>query len=314
MRSKSAISKPTVRNWHSDSLPPGTAAMDIENLRALIAVIDEGGITQASAVLCRVPSAVTSRIRALEQELGVLLFKRQNRKMIPTSAGLTLYRDARTIVKLVDDAKRRLTEHEPGGLLRIGALDSIAGSRLPSVLSALLQRWPTVELQLTVGISRTLLDDLHSRRIDVALLVDAPADERLFRRPVFNETLCLIAASGHRPIRTPADLETSCVLAFHAGCSYRDRILRWFSSHDARPEKIIEVASYATIIGSVAAGMGVAVVPHHLLATTNESVSVHPLQAPLGHAQVELVAFRDAVSPNVRALDELLPQIQEAQA
>ncbi|MDO5532946.1 LysR family transcriptional regulator [Sutterella sp.] len=282
--------------------------MDLQDLRTLAAVIDAGTVAAAAERLHRVPSAVTMRIKDLETELGAPLFERRGRQLYPTPEAMALASDGRRILTLAEAAKARFMSDEPVGPLKLGALDSVAGTRLPPPLCRLLKAHPGIELTLRTGVSADLLTELRSGALDAAILVDAPRDDKFARIKIWDETLALISQAGRAPIHSPEEVEGETVLAFQTGCSYRDRILGWFARFGCRPGRIIEVSSYSAIIGSVAAGMGLAVAPRHLLETFHASaaVTLHPLPGEFAFAEVELVRRAGPETPVLKALREAL--------
>lgn len=81
--------------------------MEFANLKALISLVENGTITLAATDLNRVPSAITTRIQQLEDDLGVQLFLREKKRLLVTSKGLSLYEYACRIVALVSEVKTR---------------------------------------------------------------------------------------------------------------------------------------------------------------------------------------------------------------
>ena len=120
--------------------------MEVSDLRTFLAVMDSGSISQAAKALHRVPSGITARIMQMEEELGVQLFLREKKRLLPTARGQTLYTYARKICALMDEAELCVKGMEPGGRLRIGALESAAAARLPEVLARLHAEYPNIEL------------------------------------------------------------------------------------------------------------------------------------------------------------------------
>ena len=278
--------------------------MEMSDLRTFLAVMDSGSISQAAKTLHRVPSGITARIMQMEEELGVQLFLREKKRLLPTARGHTLYIYARKICALMDEAELCVKGMEPGGRLRIGALESAAAARLPEVLARLHAEYPNIELELVIGTSRSLYVDVLENRLDAVFVVDAPHDDRLDRVEAFDEQLVLIATSGHAPIHTPDDIGRKAVLAFQGGCAYRNRLVNWFRAYGWEPQHIVELASYHAIVGGVIAGMGVGVVPASVLelCRTNGMLSVHALEHPLCSALTELVWRKGMASANVAAV------------
>ena len=107
---------------------------DLDALEIFRAVVREGGIIRAAEHLHRVQSNVTTRIKQLEQRLGVALFRRQGRTLALTAAGEALLVHAERLLRLADEAERELRAEPARGPLRLGSMESTAGSRLPKVL------------------------------------------------------------------------------------------------------------------------------------------------------------------------------------
>ena len=287
--------------------------MEVSDLRTFMAVMETGSISHAAKALHRVPSGVTARIMLMEEELGIQLFLREKKRLLPTARGQTLYTYARRITALMDEAEVCVRGMEPGGRLRIGALESAAAARLPEVLARLHAEYPGIELELVIGTSSSLYGDILENRLDAVFVVDAPTDERLERMEAFTERLVLIATREHPPIHTPDDIGRKAVLAFQGGCAYRNRLVNWFRAYGWEPQHIVELASYHAIVGGVIAGMGVGVVPASVLelCRTNGMLSVHALEHPLCNAVTELVWRKGMASANVAAICRCLTSCEK---
>lgn len=281
--------------------------MEIDDYRAVLAVLETGSFNGAAAKLHRVPSALSARIRGLEKALGCTLFAKAGRGVEPTPAALELARAAREILAISQSAVSRAASQEPAGRLRIGALESLSGTRMPGILASLLRAHPALELSFEAGISSTLLEGILSARLDAVLLIDPPDDPLLYRKTVFEEHLSLVAAAGHPNVRSPADLQADALITFSPGCSYRERILEWYRLSGRSPRRIIEVKSYAALAACAAAGMGVAAMPDSLIRRVSDgALSVHPLPDAIARAPVEFVRLAALETPNVLAFERIL--------
>lgn len=282
--------------------------MDLDDLRIFRAVVREGGITRAAARLNRVQSNVTTRIRQLEDHLGVPLFVREGRRLSLAPAGAVLSDYAERLLELADQARAAVADAAPRGRLRLGSMESTAATRLPVRLAAFHQRYPDVQLELHTGPTAPLLAQLRAGELDCVLVCGPVADARLCTEPAFMETLALIAPAGHPPITRARNVRPLTLLTFAPGCAYRHRLEQWLASDGVLPERVIELASYHAMLGCVAAGMGIALAPLSLLDSmvAGNAVSVHPLSPE--HAQAPtLLAWRAGVdSPTVLALREVV--------
>lgn len=282
--------------------------MDIADFRTIIALVETGTITAAANLLCRVPSAITTRVQNLESQLGTTLFVKSGRRFLPTNEGQVLYDNALKIIELVTLAEQQMVKPVPGGRFRLGALDSMAATRLPEPLARLYQQHQSVKVELVTGISRTLLDAVLSHELDAAFIADAPANDRLERMVVYKEELVIIAAANFPLIRSAADLAHTTLLVFSNGCSYRDRLTTWFREAGIRPYRLAEMSSYHAILGGVSSGMGAGVIPTPILDTfpTQELITIHPFDSENSQVTTELVWRKGELSANTGALIDIL--------
>ena len=282
--------------------------MDIADFRTIIALVETGTITAAANLLCRVPSAITTRVQNLESQLGTTLFVRSGRRFLPTNEGQVLYNNALKIIELVTLAEQQMVKPVPGGRFRLGALDSMAATRLPEPLARLYQQHQSVKVELVTGISRTLLDAVLSHELDAAFIADAPANDRLERMVVYKEELVIIAAANFPQIRSAADLAHTTLLVFSDGCSYRDRLTTWFREAGIRPYRLAEMSSYSAVLGGVSCGRGAGVIPTPILDTfpTQELITVHPFDSENSQITTELIWRKGELTANTGALIDIL--------
>jgi DNA-binding transcriptional LysR family regulator len=282
--------------------------MDLTDLRVFRTVVEAGGVTRASERLHRVQSNVTTRIKKLEEDLGVALFEREGKRLRLTSAGTTLVAYADEMLTLAERARDAVQEKTPRGLLRLGAMESTAAVRLPGPLTALHARYPDLNVELRTGASRPLIQQVLSGELDAALIAGAVSDPRLETLPTFREKLVIVANASHPPIASAADVKTRAILAFRAGCHYRQRIEDWFQRDGVPIERIVEVASYHAILGCAAAGMGVALTPQSVLDAYTEraQLSVHELDPEMRDVMTLLVWRKDVSRVKIMALADLL--------
>lgn len=282
--------------------------MELEDLHIFRCVVREGGVTRAASRLHRVPSNVTTRIKQLEERLGVALFRREGRALALTDPGRSLLGHAERLLQLADAAEQELRSGAVRGGLRLGSLESAAGARLPPVLSAFHARYPDVAIELQTGTTGALLRLLERFEIEAAFVSEPFEPGRFSSRPAFEEELVLITARGAAAPRRAADLSRQTLVAFPHGCSYRRRLLEWLAEGGAGAPRVLDLGSYHAIVACVAAGTGVAIVPSQVLdhAVLGTAVQRHPLPARLRRNRTHLVWTGEASAP-LRALMDLLP-------
>lgn len=286
--------------------------IELEDFRTVVAVVDSGGINKAAQLLHRVPSALSMRLQNLENRLGITLFEKQGRNIIPTAYALELAEDGRKILSSVRTAESRLVKRLPGGLLRLGATDSLAGTRLAGPISELIHRYPSIKLELKVGSSEQISKSILEREIDAGLMITHTYHDEFRTVALFPEKLILIASKTHRPVLTPKDIEHDTVLAFHIAGTHHDQCLEWFHEAGMTPARVIELPSYSAILGTVAAGLGVSVVPLHWIEYFHciDTVSVHQLPRTLSEVRVDFVHLKHTQSPNLKALESILLELK----
>lgn len=282
--------------------------MDLSDLQIFRCVAEAGGITRAAERLHRVPSNVTTRVRQLEEDLGVQLFLREGKRIAITPAGQVLLGYAERILALAQEAREALQDSTPRGRLCLGTMESTAATRLPGPLAEYHLRYPEVTLELRTGPTRQLVAQVLGGELDAAFVADPSQEERLESVRAFTEELVLVAEAGHPRIRSPKDLSRPTVLAFGSGCTYRRRLEEWFGAGGADPERIVELASYHAILGCAVAGMGVALLPRGILEIFPERarLSVHEVPASLRRTETVLIWRKGAKSANVVAFADLL--------
>ncbi|MGI4859684.1 MAG: LysR substrate-binding domain-containing protein [Janthinobacterium lividum] len=244
--------------------------MDLSALTIFRAVVRESGVTRAAVKLNRVQSNVTTRIRQLEETLGVDLFIRDGRRLVLTPAGETLLPYAERLLALAEEAGHAVSENRPHGRLRLGTMESTAASRLPRVLASYHQRWPQVTLELETGVTDALIESVRTFDVDAAIVArplkpDALPVEQFDSVPVFREELVLLAPRGQHPCATARDVAGLTLVAFERGCAYRTYAMRWYELQGIQPARVLELGSYHAIVACVAAGAGIAVAPRSVL-------------------------------------------------
>nr|WP_198984274.1 LysR substrate-binding domain-containing protein [Herbaspirillum sp. ASV7] len=283
--------------------------MELAELEIFRTVVAEGGVTRAAERLNRVQSNVTTRIKQLEESIGVPLFVRDRRRMVLTSAGEALLDYADRILDLVQEARQVVAPQSPRGRLRIGSMESAAASRLPAPLAEFHQRWPEVRLELSTAPTDVLISQVRACKLDAAL-VAGPVDDPAFdATPLFKEELLLVTPRSHRRVRTAEDVMLDTLIVFEQGCAYRRHAEAWFASHGKSrvPARTLELASYHAILACVAAGAGVAVVPRSVIVMQMEphGFATHSLGKE-GRITTYLLSRRERHSASFLALRSLL--------
>src|SRR5258708_17489697 len=141
--------------------------LDFELLRAFVAVADCGGFHRAAERLNLTQSTVSQQIKRLELETERPLFRRTTRSVALTDDGEMLLGDARRLLQLEEAARLRLAAPRLSGTVRLGVVEEVAGGSLPSALGRFAALHPGVRLEVQIGVSAELIEQLHSGRLGV---------------------------------------------------------------------------------------------------------------------------------------------------
>jgi DNA-binding transcriptional LysR family regulator len=284
--------------------------MELTDLRIFRTVVAEGGVTRAAKKLHRVQSNVTTRVRQLEEDLGVKLFIREGKRLHLSPQGRILTEYADRLLDLAREAREAVQDGAPRGVFRLGSMESTAAVRLPGPLSIYHRRFEEVSLELRTGNPMVLSAALLDGEIDAALVAEPVTEVRLEQVPVFNEELVLVAPADQTAVTPGAGMRGRTLLVLEAGCPHRQRLEDWFAENGEQPERIIEVSSYHALLGCAAAGMGVSLLPRIMLETfpARHRLLVHPLPAGRDHARTLLIWRKGSRSPKIDALLEILDE------
>ncbi|EJV1366714.1 LysR family transcriptional regulator [Pseudomonas aeruginosa] len=262
--------------------------MDLSSLEIFRAVAREASVTRAAQQLQRAQSNVTTRIRQLEEDLGVELFLRDGKRMSLTERGSEFLAYAEQLLALADEARQSMHPAEPGGRLRLGSMESTAASRLPALLASYHKACPRVALEVSTGTSRALFDGVRARRLDCALVAAGPGwageldGSGLRGEPLFREDLLMILPAEHPPVHDVAEVRLRTLAGFARGCTYRQLA----EDSLGTPLTVQEVGSYHAILACVAAGACVGVLPRSVL----QLLGTPPLRSlPLAEVDTWLV-------------------------
>ena len=281
--------------------------MDLSDLRIFIAVVEQGGVTRAAERLNRVQSNITTRIRQLEHDLDVTLFFREGRRMVLTPTGRILLDYSRQLLALAEKAQVAVKDSEPGGLFRLGAMESTAAIRLPPLLVAMSKRFPAVELELRTGNPVQLASAVLHGEIDAALFAEPVDDARLNQLPAFVEDVVIITGPDGPAIAEDQPLPAN-VIVFEHGCPHRRLLESCYQRRGQTPLRTIELRSYHAMIGCVHAGMGAALLPQSVLKSFPDADKLNAYPIPGGDRQLTtlFVWRKELASPNVLAFANLL--------
>ena len=244
--------------------------IELRHLRYFIAVAEELHFGHAAARLNISQPPLSQQIQALEEQIGARLLARTNRSVALTPAGRQFLSDCRQILSQVDDAAARAARLHQGetGELRIGFTSSAPFIKAVSdTLSGFRRRYPDVHLQTREINTREQIAPLHEGTLDLGLMRNTQLPDTLNWQVILREPLLAMIPRDH-PLAaqsqvTLAELAREPFVFFdpHVGTGLYDDILGLMRRYDLSPVIAQEVGEAMTIIGLVAAGLGVSILP-----------------------------------------------------
>lgn len=180
--------------------------LELDLLRAFIAVAETGSFTAAAPVIARSQSAVSQKIIRLEEVLGFRVFERSSRALTLTPDGERLLMGARKMMVHFDTFIREIKEPATVNLLRLGISENLVPTQLPKLLSRFCKLYPDIQLELTTGLSHDLLADYENGQLDVVIAKRKISPNAQRGRVIWREPLVWIAARDYeidasKPVR-----------------------------------------------------------------------------------------------------------------
>ncbi len=267
--------------------------MNAADLRVFEAVARLGGMNRAASELNTVQSNVTTRVRHLEAELGTPLFHRHSRGVTLTPAGYRLLPYAGQVARLLDDARRAVADDgTPKGDLTVGSLETTAALHLSPVLALYVAAYPEVDLVLRTGTTAELIESVLGHRLEGAFVCGPVDHPDLEQETVFHEELVVATAPAVRTLDDLTRRGDLKIVVLRAGCSYRQRLEEILARRGMVGLRRLEFGTIESIVGCVAGGLGVTLMPEGVLAPAARAgrIAIHRL--PAAEARVETIFIR----------------------
>lgn len=227
--------------------------LDLDLLRCFVTVAERGGFTSSGAALGLTQSAVSLKVKRLEDLIGRRVFNRTSRSVALTRDGEALLGYARRILALNDEAVRRMVAPAVAGRLRLGVADHFVPRTLAPLLARFSRVYPEVRLEVEVGRSHELRAEQEAGRLD--LVLGKRRDGETAGRPIFTEAVVWAAAPDFSaPEGRPLPLAL-----LPPGCMFRDRALAALGRANLAHEVVFVSASLLGVAAAAQAGFAVTV-------------------------------------------------------
>jgi DNA-binding transcriptional LysR family regulator len=282
-------------------------------------VATRGSFSEAAVALSFTQPAVSQQIARLERQLGTRLLARDARGVTLTPAGEVLLRHAEAVLGQLRAAEAEV--QSVAGVerprLRVGAFPSAAASIMPPALAALRAEHPSADVAMRVIEAPQALDALRTGGLDLAMLLDSelvplelpPGVEAV---PVLDDPLFAALPYSHqlagRTAIALADLrdEEWMVCGVDGTCPDSNVLLRACRDAGFAPQIGFDSDDYAAVLGMVASGMGVALIPSLALVGARSDIAIRPLRNAAPARRVRAGVASDRPSALADALLEIL--------
>lgn len=263
--------------------------MELRHLRYFVAVAEELSFSRAAERLQIAQPPLSQQIQALEKELKVKLFDRKKRPLQLTRAGQTLLEEAYVTLAQLDQAVHKTQRIYRGelGYLTVGFTSSIANSVLPEILHTFRAQYPAVNLLLIEESSGSQLQGLRDRRTDIIFAYqyqEIAETQDLSMIALLQEPLVVVLPANHplasqSTVSLAALTEEPFVMPLHQVVSgLSSQIYHLCSQAGFIPKVAQEAIFMVTILGLVAGGLGVSLLPASVQSLQRQGVVYRPIQ------------------------------------
>jgi DNA-binding transcriptional LysR family regulator len=260
-------------------------------------VVSLKSVSRAAEKLHITQSAMSSRIAALEEELGVLLLDRRDKQFRLTVAGMRFFGHAQRLLTLHRDIKSEMgADAQRTVLLRIGVIESVLHSWLIEWVQHMRRTSPDFELELTVETTPVLIDQVRRGALDLAFAALPTSGENLRSRALPPLQMVFVGNKAlHRKRRYAlADLAALELLTFQRGSQPHVGLLDLFRAAGLTPRRVHTISSISAMVQLVEGGIGVATLPLAAVRKLAQRLPLKPLncEVPLPPLPIH-ASYRD---------------------
>lgn len=259
--------------------------MDFRQLEMFQAVAENLSFTLAGRQLFVAQSAISRKIRLLEDELEQKLFKRVNKRIFLTPAGEVMLRYARHIFQDLRNAASEVSDIAQlnSGVIRIGSGMTACMYLLPPVIEKFQTRYPKLEVRVVTGTSETLIPQICNGALDVGILTLPVKSPDLEVIPFTTEELVIVTSPRHRVLAkkrnvAAEDLKGYPMILFNPGTATRQLIDEYFARIGLEPRIVMVSENVATIKPLVRINLGISLLPLPAVAIEAKRGELHYLR------------------------------------
>jgi DNA-binding transcriptional LysR family regulator len=296
--------------------------LDLRRIRVLCEVAHHGSFSAAAEALGYTQPAVSRQIATLEAETGAMLVRRVPRGAVLTDAGRLLVERGKAIMARIDEAESELQAllGLGGGRLRVASFASAASSIIPLAIASFRERHPAVELSIAMADPVDSLPRLRAGELDMALSHDPVSLSQSVTGiefvHLFDDPMYVALPSGH-PLADAPTLDLTCfaqepwMLGTTGSCPDSRLFLRACLEAGFEPQIAFQNDDYAAVLGFVAAGVGVALIPDMAARGIRHDVVIRELEPAPPPRPIMVAVPSGYRSPAVQAMLAVLHEVGE---
>jgi len=278
----------------------GLPDLTSRQLETVLALAEYGSFIAAAALLKTSQPAVTRTIKHVEDVLGVKLFDRSTRSVQITAAGKEFVGVAGRMLndlKITIRSMRELSDQRRGQIF-ISSIMSVANGRLPRLVSEYRLSYPGIELHVRDGVHGTVIEDVRSGAADFGITYLDDLGDPFLSTPFGKEDFTVVLPRDHELARkkslTLSDLKDAPLVALPGDSRTRRVIDSAASSLGLTLNHVVTVSQFATMLGFVRAGIGLAIAPRGgVMSFLGKELSAVPIKGrPLAH-ELGLIALKE---------------------
>ncbi|PLX86055.1 MAG: LysR family transcriptional regulator [Desulfuromonas sp.] len=243
--------------------------MDIKRLEVFCKVVEQESFTRAADAVGLSQPTVSENIRILEEALDEKLLDRLGRKVLPTGAGKILYRHARRIIKMRDEAFQAIEEYKGNlsGHLSLGASTIPGAYILPKVIEAFKARHAAIQVTVKIAGTARIVEDLLQGNLELGIVGARPKDATLECEEIFSDELVLTVYPDHpwagRQAVSPEELEDHPFIVRESGSGTRtvmNQTLKGVGFDPDRLSLVAEMGSTEAVRQGIKARIGASII------------------------------------------------------
>lgn len=282
--------------------------MELYQLKTFAAVSSEGHLTRAAERLNTSQPAVSAHIKALEEELGVILFDRTPKGMKLTPQGLLLKQKADQVLKAADEMRFTADQlqGELTGEVRLGLNTDPQFLRATPILAEMKRDYPKLSLSYIPRMTWEAPDELHAERLEAAFVYAIPDDETIAVHRLDQIGLVIVGPIAWQDRLQPsilADLAAFPWIWTSHNCPYFAVAQKLFSEMDCEPIKAVITDQEAAIRHMVADGVGLSIMSESEAKAAAEKGQLYIVGSRIGSLDLSLIYLKKrAQDPLVKAV------------